>query len=185
LAAGTEAGRYRLIAVLFLPLYTRLHKEELLDNEKRGMIRGAVAADPGIHYSELLRRLDLSNGNAAHHLQALERDGFIWSRSDGRLKRFYPAGMRLAQVPVSLNRLQAAIFETLSERDGLSKTELARALEASFPTVHRHVNRMADMGVLRLERRGLSVRCHIADEWKGARRNGRALERAPAAPAEV
>jgi hypothetical protein len=39
---------------------------------------------------------------------------------------------------------------------------------------------MAEMGFLRLERRGLSVRCHIADEWKGARQNGRTLARAAA-----
>ena len=180
MAAGTEVGRYRLLLVIFLPLYTRLHKEELLDNEKRGMIRGAIASDPGIHYSEILRRLDMSNGNAAHHLQTLQREGLIWSRNDGRFKRFYPAGMRLADVPVRLNRLQAAIFETLGERDGLSKSQLALALEASFPTIHRHVGRMAQMGVLRLERRGLSVRCYIADDWKCARQTGKTLERTPA-----
>jgi len=180
-AGGTETGRYRLLSVLFLPLYTRLHGEEVLDNESRGMIRGAIASDPGIHYSEILRRLEMTNGKAAHHLQTLEREGLIWSRSDGRYKRFYPAGMKLSDVPVSLNRLQAAIFETLRERDGQSKSQLSRALEASFPTVHRHVARLAEMGVVRLERRGLSVRCFIADDWKGARRNGRALERAPAA----
>ena len=180
MAAGTEVGKYRLLAVLFLPLYTRLHKEEVLDNEKRGMIRGAIASDPGIHYSELLRRLDMSNGNAAHHLQTLEREGLIWSRNDGRLKRFYPAGMKLADVPVNLNRLQTAIFETLREHDGLSKSELARALEASFPTIHRHVARLAAMGVVRLERRGLLVKCYIAEDWKSARQDGKALERMPA-----
>jgi predicted transcriptional regulator len=184
LAAGTEVGKYRLLLVFFLPLYTRFHKEEVLDNEKRGMIRGAIAAEPGIHYSEILRRLDMSNGNAAHHLQTLEREGLIWSRNDGRLKRFYPAGMKLAEVPVNLNRLQTDIFETLLERDGLSKSELSRALEASFPTIHRHVGRMAAMGVVRLERRGLSVKCYIADDWKGARQAGKALERAPAAGLE-
>ena len=180
MAAGSEVGKYRLLLVLFLPLYTRLHKEEVLDNEKRGMIRGAIASDPGIHYSEILRRLDMSNGNAAHHLQTLEREGIIWSRNDGRYKRFYPAGMKLAEIPANLNPLQTDIFEMLQERDGLSKSELARALEASFPTIHRHVGRMAAMGVVRLERRGLSVRCYIADDWKSARRTGKALERAPA-----
>ncbi len=132
-----------------------------MDNESRGMIRGAIASDPGIHYSEILRRLNMSNGNAAHHLQALEREGIIWSQNDGRYKRFYPAGMKLSEAPVSLNRLQTAIFETLRERDGLSKSELSRALEASFPTIHRHVSRLAAMGVVRLERRGMSVRCYI------------------------
>ena len=180
MAAGTEVGKYRLLLVFFLPLYTRLHKEEVLDNETRGMIRGAIASDPGIHYSEILRRLDMSNGNAAHHLQTLEREDIIWSRNDGRLKRFYPAGMKLSDAPLNLNRLQTDIFELLQERDGQSKSQLARSLEASFPTIHRHVSRLAAMGVVRLERKGLSIRCFIADDWKNARQTGKTLERAPA-----
>jgi len=87
----------------------------------------------------------------------------IKSRTDGRYKRFYPSEMKLVDVPVKLNRLQTAIFETLREHDGLSKSEIARILEASFATIRRHIGRMVGMGVLRLERTGLSVRCYIAD----------------------
>ena len=68
MAAGTEVGKYRLSVLFLLPLYTRLHKEEVLDNETRGMIRGAISTDPGIHFSEIMRRLKLSNGNALYHL---------------------------------------------------------------------------------------------------------------------
>jgi len=180
LAAGTEIGKYRLLPVLFLPLYTRLHRGELLDNDSRGMIRGCIISEPGIHYSAIIRRLGMTNGEAAHHLQTLEREGIIWSRNDGRFKRFYPAGMKLADAPMNLNRLQTAIFETLRERDGLSKSELSRVLEASFPTIHRHVSRLAAMGVVRLERKGLSVRCYIAEDWRSARQTGKTLERTPA-----
>ncbi len=179
MAAGTEVGRYRLLLVLFLPMYTRLHRKEVLDNESRGMIRGCIVSEPGIHYSEIIRRLGMHNGEAAHHLHTLEREGIIWSRNDGRYKRFYPAGMRLAEVPVNLNPLQTDIFEILRERDGLSKSELSRALEASFQTVHRHVSSLATMGVVRLERKGLSVKCYIAEDWRSARQNGRTLERIP------
>jgi len=161
-AAGTETGRYRLMA-LFLPLYTRLHKDEVLDNETRGMIRGCISTDPGIHYSEILRRLGLGNGAATYHLQALEREGLIRSRNDGRFKRFYPGEMNLGDVPSELDRIQRAIFEVLREHDGLSQREIARALDISYSSVNRHVGRMARIGVLRLERRGMSVRCYIVD----------------------
>jgi predicted transcriptional regulator len=163
LAAGTEVGKYRLLPVLLLPLYTRLHREEILDNEPRGMIRGCIISDPGIRYNEIQRRCGLGNGKAAYHLQALEREGIIRSRSDGRLRRFYPAEMRLVDAPVRLDRLQRLIFDFLRERDGLSQREIAGALGISTPTVSRNMKRMAEMGVVRLERRGITVRCFVAE----------------------
>jgi DNA-binding transcriptional ArsR family regulator len=181
LAAGTETGRYGLSA-LFLPLYTRLSRQDLMNNEKRGMIRGAIALEPGIHYSELIRRLEIPNGEAAYHLRTLEREGIIRSKTDGRLRRFYPAGMKLSGIPVRLNRLQTAIFETLREHNGLSKSDVSRLLEVPFTTIRRQVGRMTGMGVLRLERRGLAVRCYVAEEWKQVRPPGRSTGKAlPAA----
>lgn len=162
--------------MLFLPLYTRLHRDELLDNETRGMIRGCIISDPGIHYNEIQRRLNLGNGKAAYHLRALEREGIIKSRSDGRLRRFYPAEMRLDRAPVRLDRLQRLIFEFLRERDGLSQREVAGALGVSTPTISRNMRRMAEMGVVRLERRGITVRCFLAGDkgpWEGGAVAGR------------
>jgi len=161
LAAGTEVGKYRLLAVFFLPLYTRLRKEEVLDNETRGMIRGCIFSDPGVHYNEIIRRLRLRNGAAAHHLMTLEREGIIRSRNDGRLKRFYPADMKLAEAPPVLDRFQRTIFEAMQEKDGMSQREIARTLDVSFSSVNKHINRMASMGVVRLVRKGMSVRCYI------------------------
>jgi predicted transcriptional regulator len=163
LAAGTEVGKYRLLAVFFLPLYTRLHKEEVLDNETRGMIRGYIHAVPGVHYNEILRHLRLQNGVAIHHLSTLEREGYIQSRNDGRLKRFYPAGMKLSEAPPILDRIQRTIYDTLRENDGLSQREIARLLDISSSSVSRHINRMASLGVVRLERQGMRVRCYLVN----------------------
>jgi len=162
LAAGTEVGKYRL-TVLLLPLYTRLNREKMLDNETRGMIRGFIYADPGIHYNELLRRLKLGNGTAAHHLMLLEREGFIRSRTDGNLKRFYPADMKIIDAPPRLNDVQRIILKKLQESEGLSQRELARILDLPHTTIHRQVQRMAGLGVLRLERSGLAVKCYLTE----------------------
>jgi predicted transcriptional regulator len=169
-ASATEVGKYKLLLWLFLPLYTRLHKEEVLDNETRGMIRGCVYSDPGIHYNEIVRRLKLKNGTAAHHLMTLEREGFIRSGNDGRLKRFYPAEMKPEEAPPRLGRLEKVIFEAVREREGMSQREIAGALDVPYATVSRHINKMAAEGVLRLEKSGINVRCYIADGTAGAER---------------
>jgi len=163
--ATSEAGRYRL-AGFFLPLYTRFRKEELLDNMTRGTIRGFIYADPGIHLNELLRRLQLSTGTVTHHLMMLEREGYIRSATDGRLKRFYPAEMRLVDIPPRLEAVQKVIYDTLQHNDGLSQREIARALDISYSAVNRHVKKMAAAGLLRLERKGTTVRCYIVEDPK-------------------
>jgi predicted transcriptional regulator len=163
--ASTEIGKYKLMG-LFIPLYTRLHGDEVLDNETRGMIRGCILSDPGIHLMELRRRLALTNGSAVHHLQTLEREGIIQSSSDGRLRRFYPAGMKLVDMPLRLSYLQKGIFNLLRQNEGMSQKEMAIILDVYSSTVHRQVRKMAAMGVLRLERHGMTVKCYINEEWR-------------------
>ena len=162
MAAGTEVGKYRFL-VLLLPLYTRLNREKVLDNELRGMIRGYICADPGIHFNELLHRLKLGNGAAVHHLQALEREGIIRSIRDGSLKRFYPGEMRTVDMPLRLSGMQKLILQTVQRQEGLSQVRIAALLDASYLTVHRHIARMVGMGVLRLERHGMGTRCYLAN----------------------
>jgi len=135
----------------------------MLDNETRGMIRGFVYADPGVHYNEILRRLKLGNGTAAHHLMMLEREGFIKSRTDGNLKRFYPAEMKIIDVPPRLNEIQRIILKRIRESEGLSQREIARILEVPHTTIQRQVKRMAGMGIIRLERNGLATKCYLTE----------------------
>ncbi len=161
--AYSETGKFKM-ALFFLPLYTRLQKAVLLDNETRGMIRGCIYTDPGIHYSEILRNLNLSNGAAAYHLMTLEREGLIKSRSEGRWRRFYPATTRLVDLPPKLDKVQRIIVETVRENEGLVEREVARMLNLPSSTVNRQITRLAEQGVLRLEKDGMTIRCYIAEE---------------------
>jgi predicted GH43/DUF377 family glycosyl hydrolase/DNA-binding MarR family transcriptional regulator len=165
LALGGEAYKYRLM-LLFLPLFTRLHREELLDHELRGMLRGVILADPGIHYNELVRQIKAGNGTVAYHLSTLEREGIIKSRRDGVLKRFYPGEMRLVTLPVRLNGVQLLILRSIQKQEGLSQRNVAAGLDIPYLTVHRHINKMVKMGVLRLDKKGITTKCYVEGEWQ-------------------
>jgi WD40 repeat protein/predicted transcriptional regulator len=166
LAAATEPGKYKLLSLLFIPLYSRINKDAALDHETRGMIRGCIIADPGIHYSEIIRRLDLRNGTAAYHLQTLEREGIIKSRSDGRFRRFYPADMKFIGSHIRPTKLQKIILETIQEKEGLSQIDIAKTLDISYAIVHREIKRMTLIGMIRLHRHGISMKCYLAEEWQ-------------------
>jgi Mn-dependent DtxR family transcriptional regulator len=62
-----------------------------------------------------------------------------------------------------LTRLQKIIVDTIQESEGLSQRDLARAIEVPFSTVNRQVKKLAEMGILRLEKHGITVRCYLMD----------------------
>ncbi|NIP35568.1 MAG: helix-turn-helix domain-containing protein, partial [Thermoplasmata archaeon] len=66
-----------------------------LDNRTRLAIHGLVVENPGMHYNEIIREFDLTNGVAAYHLDVLEREGFIRSVRDGTLRRFYSSSTKV------------------------------------------------------------------------------------------
>jgi len=163
IAARTELGKFAM-TLLLLPLYSRLHRSELLDNEIRGMIRGCIYTDPGIHYNEILRRLKITTGTAAYHLATLRREGLVKSRNDGRLKRFYPAEMSHIETMVRLTKTDKMILETVKANEGISQGNIAISLGMPYPTVNRHVKGLVKTGMLRLDRHGMTIRCFTNNE---------------------
>ncbi|NIP34834.1 MAG: hypothetical protein GWN18_07820, partial [Thermoplasmata archaeon] len=68
LVAATEPGKYS-IGLLGAPLYVKT--KDVLDNKTRHALLGIIVTDPGIHYSALREEFELSNGQAAYHLNVL------------------------------------------------------------------------------------------------------------------
>ena len=71
--------------------------------------------------------------------------------------------MKLVDIPPRLDKVQRIIVETVRESEGLGQRELARILGLPFTSVNRQINRLAAMGVLRLEKRGLTTKCFLAN----------------------
>jgi predicted transcriptional regulator len=119
LVAVTEPGKYWL-GLLGAPLFTRT--DDVLDSKTRNAILGTVVTNPGIHYSALREEVGLSNGATAHHLHLLEREGFIRSVRDGRLKRFYSVHTKIPEdVGRSPEGTREAIVDLVGERPGISQ----------------------------------------------------------------
>ena len=154
---ATETGKYSLLGVL-LPLYTRLRKDEVLDQFTRGKIFGYVVANPGDHYNSIRDALEITNGSFAYHMRILEEQGFVRSRPDGSFRRFYPASMRLPQDAPRIRESQVIILERIKEAPGISQREIARQLGVSSSTVSYHLAGLLRTGAVRSERRGMSLR---------------------------
>lgn len=91
-AAWTDENLRARLLSLMLPLYHRIRKKEMLDQERRWGIYREIQGSPGVNFGGLKRKLVVQSGVLAHHLVLLEDQRLIVSRRDGIRKRFYPAG---------------------------------------------------------------------------------------------
>ncbi len=126
LVAATEPGKYS-IGLLGAPLYVKT--KDVLDNKTRHALLGIIVTDPGIHYSALREEFELSNGQAAYHLNVLEREGFIRSARDGKLKRFYSAHTKVPEeVGMSPEDMREAIMKLVEKHPGINQAQVMEEL---------------------------------------------------------
>src|SRR3990172_2289174 len=89
----------------------------------------------------------------------MEREGIMRSWKDGRYRRYAPAGHRVAdEKPRLADRLtdvELILLEKIRESPAGSQREPAQEMGVSQPAIHYHLSKMAKMGVVRMERRGL------------------------------
>jgi len=162
IAGGTEFGRYSFL-LLFIPLYTKLHKEKVLDHFNRGRIYEYVRNHPGAHFSELKRELRLTNGGLAYHLYTLEREELIRSFRFGKLKMFYTYEFGIPKEPGrQFSELEAVILQIIDENPGITQREVGELIiNRNHRTVSHNIKQLAREGYLRLEKDGRSNSCYI------------------------
>ncbi|MFQ6060973.1 MAG: winged helix-turn-helix transcriptional regulator, partial [Thermoplasmata archaeon] len=154
-----ESFRLRFLA-LFIPLYSRLRRKEVLDNEIRGMIRGYVTANPGDHFAAMREALRLKNGTLAYHLTVLEKEKIVKSIRDGKFRRFFPSEMKISETSFP-SKIEEMILEIVRGTPGITLKDIASLLGVSSPTASYHIRKLKEMNLIRTERKGISVRHHL------------------------
>jgi len=166
--ALTETGKYKLLSLLFLliPLYTRIQKEDVLDQFVRGEIYGYIKTNPGVHYNQIIRELDVKNGTLSYHLHMLEKTGMVKSRKEGlRYRVFYPTGVKFPKEErYRLTELQMSVIKTIKENEGISQKEIAQSLNLKHQTVSYNVKVLQQAGFILLRKKGRTTSCYIIEE---------------------
>ncbi len=145
----------------YFGLFSRLHNDRLLDEPQRARIVAAVAADPGVHFSELLRRTGIANGTLYHHLQALRKAGHLDARAGQGYTCYFPAGVgAAAQRGAAASKADGAqrILAQVRSNPGLSLKQVAVECGLQTSTVSYHVQRLSDAGLVDAMRDGREVR---------------------------
>jgi len=153
---ATERGKLGLLT-LFLPLYTRLRDEEVLDQFTRGQIYGYIRVHPGDTYTDIKRNLSLNNGTLTYHLDVLERERLVRAVNRGSRKMFYTMEVRPAEDGGGLHEIQQRILRVLGEAPGAAVPDLAAVLGISRQLALYHLRLLVSQDLVRLERRGLRL----------------------------
>lgn len=163
--ASTEAGKYGLLKTFFVPLYSRLKKDEMLDHFVRGQIYGYIMSHPGEHYNHIKNKLEVTNGTLSHHLRALEFQGYIKSQRDGTYKRFYPTDMKIPRTKgIQLSDLQIGIVDAIRQSPGISQKEIAKREGISQQSISYNLTLLERMGILDSSRDGVRKKYYITSE---------------------
>jgi predicted transcriptional regulator len=158
--AGTEVGTMALMGMVFLPLYTKISKKEVLDHFVRGQIFGYIKVNPGDNYTTIKKNLDLNNGTLTYHLNVLEKEGFIKSWTNGSHKYFYPMGVKIPGNGVKNPSIHDAILKSIKDSPGISVSDIAAVNGISKQLANYHIRKMAAEGTIELERKSFTKLCY-------------------------
>lgn len=168
LGVFTESGRYRLLVLftLLLPFYSRIQKEDVLDQFVRGQIYGFIKTNPGVHYNQILRKVGVKNGTLSYHLGVLEKTELIQSRREGlKYRVFYPTGMNFPKSErFRLTDFQIQIIDSLKRHPGLTQKELARLLGQKPQTINYNIKVLDQAGLVSVEKNGRKTTCVAVEQ---------------------
>ena len=127
----------------------------MLDNKTRHALLGIIITNPGIHYKAIMREFGLKNGVAAYHLQVLEREDFIRSVNDGRLKRFYSKETKIPKdMRLTPDEIKVSVIKLVGARPGISQKEIMDELGIDRGTLRYHLGVLDEEGTLRKAHEG-------------------------------
>ena len=163
-----ESFKIKFLSLFFVPLYSRIKKDEVLDNFTRGAIFGFIVANPGAHYNLIKQELMLNNGAIIYHLDILERKGYISSEKAGIFKKYYPKGFKKeGGILETLTDLQRRIFHEIEASPGVSQKEIANRMNITARALNYHIKTLLKGQLIMLERVGRRTLCFINEAIAG------------------
>lgn len=145
-------------ACLSILFYFKLNRKKLMDNLNRKRLMDLISKEPGIHFKEILRELELKQGVVSHHINVLEKHDMIKSTQDGIYRRFYVYDQKI-ETKIFLTNIQEIILNVIMDRPGISQSQISKLVGKSKSVIHYNINIMKDAGLLVVEREGRESLC--------------------------
>ena len=136
----------------------RLSIEDVLENENRNAIINLILQQPGVHFNEILREIQLSAGNLAWHLDILETFKVVRKQRVGQYLLYYPY---YEQNPISKldtklqkSRTTLEILQMVNDHPGIYQNQIAHRMDLDHKTVSYHLDKLIDANIVIFEAKG-------------------------------
>lgn len=133
----------------------RDHLRKRIDNETRSRVASRVRTDPGIHFNELVRTLDLAPGQVQYHTRKLvSREILVEAPLYGKTHYFPPEYDGWERQAIALLRRETAadIVACLMEDGPLSPVAVTERIGIARSTLSWHVDRLVAANIVEKQR---------------------------------
>jgi len=153
--------RYYAAKVVAVPLYAKLEKGDVLENELRTQIYDLIRSTPGIHAHGLGDKIQIGWGTLIYHLHVLEKNHYVTSLRDGRHKRFFPVGLinwtERDKVAALRNETTKRIYDIIRQTPHVIQIQIAQTVGLSAPAVKWHVARLIGARLIEQKKVGRTI----------------------------
>lgn len=119
-----------------------------------------ITNNPGTHFTEIVRTVELGRGQAGFHLMIMENEGLIWKKRCKRRLCYFPASLDsysekadYISLLCTLETIDRCVLQFLGEagQSNFVQGEIANALDVSQPTISRSIRRLRKMELIHKE----------------------------------
>ncbi|NHJ86616.1 MAG: winged helix-turn-helix transcriptional regulator [Asgard group archaeon] len=144
-----------LLISFFGALSSSLTYENILENYTRARIYVMIKNNPGIHFSDLVKNLHLSNGQAFWHLRWLEHFEMIKRIKSNRFHLFYlndgsnqETDELIAHTIIMKSDTRKELLELISNEQGITQSQLKKKTNLSQSTISYHLAILENEGLI-------------------------------------
>ena len=119
-----------------------------------------IQVNPGIHFSEIKRRLQIGNGTAQYHLSKFEMGNLVLSIKCGNMRKFWIDGqISQGQYMQYSQPAQEILMVLMKHTNGLSIGEISKELNMSYSNINYHINSLVINNIIFKVKQGRKVIC--------------------------
>lgn len=140
---------------------TRTH--ELLEHPLRRQVVRAVRDRPGLHLQDIVDQNDASRSAVHYHVKVLVDEGVLRSERHGKYRCYFPRSIHYdererARLAAFATPTKSRIIAYLRRHPNANQAAIAEAVDREPTTVHDHLARLDDLGLVESEPDGNAVR---------------------------
>ncbi|NPE09490.1 MAG: winged helix-turn-helix transcriptional regulator [Asgard group archaeon] len=156
------AGVALLVLVSFVgSLSSTVTYDNILANYNRARIYHLIKQKPGVHFSEIVKNLELSRGQTQWHLSWLERFEMIKRKRTKQYLMFYlndgsfsDESSELTHVIILKSETRNQILSLIREEPGITQLRIRNKVQRSQSTVTYHLVILEQEDFITIQRKG-------------------------------